>query len=77
MRRVPVISLLLLPIVQKDRTLAVLAVDLEADLAWRPGPARRLRRLAFGSATALYLGAIGLLTAAVRGDDEASARDSG
>ncbi len=36
--------------------------DLEADVAYRPPLAGRLRRLAFAHATAVYLGAIGLLT---------------
>src|SRR5512142_1163114 len=51
--------------------------DLEEDLAWRPGAARRLRRLAFASATALYLGAVGLLTAALAAAGAAYARREG
>ncbi len=39
--------------------------DLEADVAWRPGPRKRLRRLAFAHATAVYLGSIALATAAL------------
>jgi len=39
--------------------------DLEADVAWRPGPGKRLRRLAFAHATAAYLGSIALATAAL------------
>ncbi len=35
---------------------------LEIDVAYRPTPARRLRRWAFAHATAAYLGGIGLLT---------------
>ncbi len=38
---------------------------LEADVAWRPGLAKSLRRLAFRYATAFYLGSIALLTAAL------------
>ncbi len=37
--------------------------ELEIDLAFRPRPAQRLRRRVFAHATAVYLGAIGLLTA--------------
>ena len=37
--------------------------DLEADLAWRPGPLRGLRRLAFAHAPLLYLAAIAAATA--------------
>ncbi|MGO9764567.1 MAG: GH36-type glycosyl hydrolase domain-containing protein [Myxococcaceae bacterium] len=37
--------------------------DLEVDLAYRPGPAKRVRRFCFAHATGLYLGAIGTLTA--------------
>jgi cyclic beta-1,2-glucan synthetase len=39
--------------------------ELEADVAWRPGARRRLRRFAFRHATAAYLGAVGLATAAL------------
>ena len=41
--------------------------ELEADVAWRPGAARRVRRFAFAHATAAYLGAIALGTAALLG----------
>ncbi len=37
--------------------------ELEIDLAFRPRPAQRLRRRIFAHATAVYLGAIGFLTA--------------
>ncbi len=51
--------------------------DLEEDLAWRPAPARRLRRLVFAHATAVYLGAIALLTAAFAGAGAAYVRREG
>jgi cyclic beta-1,2-glucan synthetase len=51
--------------------------DLEEDLAWRPGPRRRLRRLVFANATAVYLGAIALLTAALAGVGAAYLRSQG
>ncbi|HVQ29205.1 MAG TPA: carbohydrate-binding protein, partial [Vicinamibacteria bacterium] len=41
--------------------------DLETDIAYRPRLARRVRRFAFAHATALYLGAIGLLVALLVG----------
>jgi cyclic beta-1,2-glucan synthetase len=41
--------------------------DLEADVAHRPRPARRLRRFVFAHATAAYLGAIALVTACLLG----------
>ena len=41
--------------------------DLEADVAYRPRPLRRVRRFVFAHATAVYLGAIGLLTALLLG----------
>jgi len=51
--------------------------ELEADVAWRPGPARALRRLAFAHATAAYLGAIGLATAGLLIAGAAAARQAG
>src|SRR5512145_460997 len=51
--------------------------ELEADVAWRPGPARRLRRFAFAHATAAYLGSIALATAALAGAGAAWARQQG
>jgi cyclic beta-1,2-glucan synthetase len=51
--------------------------ELEADVAWRPGPVKALRRLAFAHATAAYLGAIGLVTAALLVAGAASARLAG
>ncbi|HZR08842.1 MAG TPA: carbohydrate-binding protein, partial [Myxococcales bacterium] len=39
--------------------------ELEADVAWRPGPGKLLRRFMFAHATAAYLGAIALATAAL------------
>jgi cyclic beta-1,2-glucan synthetase len=51
--------------------------ELEADLAWRPGPRKRLRRFAFAHATAVYLGGIALATAALVGAGVAYARHSG
>jgi cyclic beta-1,2-glucan synthetase len=50
--------------------------ELEADVAWRPGVRARLRRLAFANATALYLGAIALATAALASAGVAYARAS-
>jgi len=47
---------------------------LEADVAWRPGPLRALRRLAFAHAPFLYLSAIALSTAALVGAGVASVR---
>ncbi len=41
--------------------------DFESDVAWRPRPGRRVRRLAFRHAAAVYLGAIGLITALLVG----------
>jgi cyclic beta-1,2-glucan synthetase len=41
--------------------------DLEADVAYRPRPVRRVRRFVFAHATAAYLGTIGLLTALLLG----------
>jgi cyclic beta-1,2-glucan synthetase len=51
--------------------------ELEADLAWRPGLRRGLRRLAFAHATAAYLGSIALATAATTGAGVAYARWQG
>src|SRR5512133_253306 len=51
--------------------------ELEADLAWRPGPRKRLRRLVFAHATAFYLGAIALATAALVAAGVAYARYEG
>ena len=51
--------------------------ELEADVAWRPGPRKRLRRLAFAHATAVYLGGIVLATAALVGAGVAYARHQG
>jgi cyclic beta-1,2-glucan synthetase len=39
--------------------------ELEADLAWSPGPVMALRRFVFAHVTPAYLGAIGLCTAAL------------
>src|SRR5512140_3045527 len=39
--------------------------ELEADLAWSPGPGKSLRRVVFAHAAAAYLGAIALATAAL------------
>jgi cyclic beta-1,2-glucan synthetase len=50
---------------------------LEADLAWRPGARRGLRRFAFAHATAAYLGAIALATAALVAAGVAYARGEG
>jgi cyclic beta-1,2-glucan synthetase len=47
---------------------------LEADVAWRPGVAKGLRRSAFAHATTLYLGTIALFTAALVGAGIAYAR---
>ena len=51
--------------------------ELEADVAWRPGLRRRVRRFAFAHATAVYLGAIGLATAALVAAAVAYARAAG
>jgi cyclic beta-1,2-glucan glucanotransferase len=51
--------------------------ELEADVAWSPGPRRALRRLAFAHATAAYLGAVALATAALVGAAAAAARLAG
>ena len=51
--------------------------ELEADVAWRPGPRRSLRRFAFAHATAAYLGAIALATAALVAAGVAYARHEG
>ncbi|HET7826081.1 MAG TPA: glucoamylase family protein, partial [Anaeromyxobacter sp.] len=51
--------------------------ELEADLAWRPGAMKRLRRLAFARATAVYLGAIAVGTAALVAAGVAYARGAG
>jgi cyclic beta-1,2-glucan synthetase len=50
---------------------------LEADLAYRPRIAKRIRRLLFAHATALYLGSIGLTTALLVALGLAYARQSG
>jgi len=51
--------------------------DLEADVAWRPGPRKALRRFAFAHATAAYLGGIALVTAALVAGGAAYARHEG
>jgi cyclic beta-1,2-glucan synthetase len=51
--------------------------ELEADVAWRPSPRKRLRRFAFAHATSLYLGTIALATAALVGAAAAYARSVG
>jgi len=51
--------------------------ELEADVAWRPGLLKGLRRFAFAHATAAYLGAIGLATAALLAAGAAAARQAG
>jgi cyclic beta-1,2-glucan synthetase len=51
--------------------------ELEADVAWRPGPWKRLRRLGFAHATAAYLGSIALVTAALVAAGVAYARQAG
>jgi cyclic beta-1,2-glucan synthetase len=51
--------------------------ELEADLGWRPGGLKLLRRFAFAHATAAYLGAIALATAAVVAAGVAYARSAG
>ncbi|HEY6003419.1 MAG TPA: glucoamylase family protein, partial [Anaeromyxobacter sp.] len=51
--------------------------ELEDDLGWRPGPGKALRRFAFSHATAAYLGAIALATAALVGAGAAYARHAG
>jgi cyclic beta-1,2-glucan synthetase len=48
--------------------------DLEADVAYRPRPTRRLRRFFFAHATAAYLGSIAVLTALLLGLGFAYAR---
>jgi cyclic beta-1,2-glucan synthetase len=52
-------------------------LELEADVAWRPGPGKRLRRFAFAHATAAYLGSIALATAALVAAGVAYARSAG
>ena len=51
--------------------------ELEADVAWRPGVAMRLRRFAFAHATAAYLGAIALATTALLGAGAGYVRHEG
>ncbi len=51
--------------------------ELEVDVAWRPGLGKRLRRVVFAHATAVYLGAIGLASAALVGGGAAYARQQG
>ena len=51
--------------------------ELEADVAWRPGPRRSLRRFAFAHASAAYLGTIALATAALVAAGVAYARHQG
>ncbi|WP_248353653.1 GH36-type glycosyl hydrolase domain-containing protein [Anaeromyxobacter oryzae] len=51
--------------------------ELEADLAWRPGATKRLRRFAFAHATTMYLGTIALATAALVGAAVGYARHGG
>ncbi len=51
--------------------------ELEADVAWHPRPGKRLRRFLFAHATAAYLGAISLVTAALVGGGAAYARHAG
>ncbi len=51
--------------------------ELEADVAWRPGPRAGLRRFAFAHATGAYLGAITLATAALVVAGAAYARHAG
>jgi cyclic beta-1,2-glucan synthetase len=51
--------------------------ELEADVAWRPGLRKLLRRFAFAHATAAYLGAIALATAALVAAGVAYARHEG
>jgi cyclic beta-1,2-glucan synthetase len=51
--------------------------ELEADLAWRPGLGKGLRRFAFAHATAVYLGTIALVTAALVGAGVTYARHEG
>ena len=50
---------------------------LETDVAWRPGLAKRLRRLLFARAEAAYLGSIALTTAALVAAVEVHARRQG
>jgi len=51
--------------------------ELEADVAWRPGIAKGLRRLLFAHATAVYLGTIALATGALVAAGAAYARAAG
>ena len=51
--------------------------ELEADVAWRPGPWKGLRRFVFAHATAAYLGAIALATGALLSAGVAYARSQG
>ncbi|HEX9052216.1 MAG TPA: glucoamylase family protein, partial [Anaeromyxobacter sp.] len=51
--------------------------ELEADVAWRPGLRKRLRRLVFAHATAAYLGSIALATAALLAAGVAFVRHEG
>ena len=51
--------------------------DLETDVEYSPRLASRLRRLAFGNATVLYLGSIGLVTAVLLASAVAYVRASG
>jgi cyclic beta-1,2-glucan synthetase len=48
--------------------------DLEIDLAYRPAPAKRLRRFCFAHATGIYLGAIGFFVALLVGGGVAYSR---
>ena len=51
--------------------------ELEADVAWRPGPAKLLRRFVFAHVTAAYLGTIALATAALLAAGVAYVRNEG
>ena len=51
--------------------------DLEIDVAYRPRIAKRVRRLVFAHATLLYLGPIGVMTAALLAAAAAYARHAG
>jgi cyclic beta-1,2-glucan synthetase len=51
--------------------------ELEADLAWSPGPGKALRRFVFAHATTAYLGAIGLATGTLVAAGGAYARHHG
>ncbi len=51
--------------------------DLEIDVAYRPRIAKRVRRLVFAHATLLYLGPIGVMTAAMLAAAAAYARHAG